>query len=1045
MDNSINRRNFIAASGAAMASTAIARAEDLDPRVAAELKNRMKFLSPPDGIASDLDVRPSPNVAPFEQSLFVPPVARPLINLTSPAPWQVTEDAFGQPMAAYAIHWDPHQFAGPKTPAQKSFFKNWMNRLVRENLIGRDDLQHLHANDQAWLIVFYLEFQKLSESLSKSGVDIGGFPIPSGHQRFFDFKPLKFYAMWEMEFEWKFADHAAAEVKPECDLEDACLDRRHRKGLKKADWPKKTWTWGFAQLHREGDPVNDRAQYLTIGDAKFEAMSPGPTYKAKYGEPILVRRINQLPEILDDDHTWTAGGHPIRRNIKFALPSTTTHLHNAHTASESDGHPNDWINPGEYWDHHYGNFPSGYDNREKLSTLWYHDHRMDFTASNVYAGLDGFYFLFDEEARLESDLGTPAKANQERSIARQAADLNDEQLGWRLPAKEYDIPLIFHDLLFDEDSDGTAQLVFDGFNTDGILGDRYTVNRVIQPSFEVERRKYRFRLLNGGPSRFYEFFLHTGQPEEFYASRENGGPYVPSIANPEDEPASFIVIAGDGNFQPNPLFAKSIFMGVAQRNDVIIDFSDEKFKDCDHVYLVNRLQQTNGRGPNNRFNEPEQAKDKASAEAHVKQFLNEYSVVRFDLKPADNDPSRFPLKFRDFPPVDLTEVKRERIWDFDYDGGLWTINGLTYEPNRIDAGIEQDSAEIWTFRNTGNSWSHPIHSHFTEFIILEINGVPQYQSTVQSSNIPRRSMKGGFVDHRLDRKELNAAYEHRIARVQAQTNQPTTRTSAVQKYLSDLKSDSQLALASRKPELIRDRISSANIEMAMAVPENNPLQAQIDRFHEAIRKCHNDPSSNNDLCGDYYFFAELLNFLLKYYQDYPLISSDLQTLIGDPGDSTPSKVIADALFENRLKFANAVKLLADSRFWNLIFREDENDEADYHLAVLDLNDTPDSVKGIGRFMGGPRRDVAIILPNWEVKVFMRWKDFLGKHVMHCHNVVHEDHAMMIRWDIVPPGHGFDTPKYTSEVYGADEGIPHAQPAPGHTQSHPHDSDSPSRR
>ncbi|MFL6464933.1 MAG: multicopper oxidase domain-containing protein, partial [Bryobacteraceae bacterium] len=28
-------------------------------------------------------------------------------------------------------------------------------------------------------------------------------------------------------------------------------------------------------------------------------------------------------------------------------------------------------------------------------------------------------------------------------------------------------------------------------------------------------------------------------------------------------------------------------------------------------------------------------------------------------------------------------------------------------------------------------------------------------------------------------------------------------------------------------------------------------------------------------------------------------------------------------------------------------------------------------------------------------------DFLGRYVMHCHNVVHEDHAMMIRWDIVP--------------------------------------------
>src|SRR6202008_504510 len=69
---------------------------------------------------------------------------------------------------------------------------------------------------------------------------------------------------------------------------------------------------------------------------------------------------------------------------------------------------------------------------------------------------------------------------------------------------------------------------------------------------------------------------------------------------------------------------------------------------------------------------------------------------------------------------------------------------------------------------------------------------------------------------------------------------------------------------------------------------------------------------------------------------------------------------------------------------------------------------------VDRFMGGPRRDVALLLPNWEVKVFMRWKDFLGKYVMHCHNVVHEDHAMMIRWEIVPTGRGFDTPKRVGE-------------------------------
>ena len=56
---------------------------------------------------------------------------------------------------------------------------------------------------------------------------------------------------------------------------------------------------------------------------------------------------------------------------------------------------------------------------------------------------------------------------------------------------------------------------------------------------------------------------------------------------------------------------------------------------------------------------------------------------------------------------------------------------------------------------------------------------------------------------------------------------------------------------------------------------------------------------------------------------------------------------------------------------------------------------------IDRFMGGTRRDITTLLPNDEIEIFMRWKDFHGKYVMHCHNVVHEDHSMMVRWDIVP--------------------------------------------
>ena len=148
---------------------------------------------------------------------------------------------------------------------------------------------------------------------------------------------------------------------------------------------------------------------------------------------------------------------------------------------------------------------------------------MDFTASNVYAGLSGFYLLFDEKDSGDENDPNPA--------------------AWRLPSGKYDVPLILHDVLFDS----YGQASFNPFNTDGILGDKFTVNRTIQPFFRVEPRKYRFRILNGGPSRFYQLYLSTGQP--------------------------FAVITGDGNFLPQPVVAESLYLSVAQRADVIIDFS----------------------------------------------------------------------------------------------------------------------------------------------------------------------------------------------------------------------------------------------------------------------------------------------------------------------------------------------------------------------------------------------------------------------------------------------------------------------------------------
>jgi FtsP/CotA-like multicopper oxidase with cupredoxin domain len=46
-----------------------------------------------------------------------------------------------------------------------------------------------------------------------------------------------------------------------------------------------------------------------------------------------------------------------------------------------------------------------------------------------------------------------------------------------------------------------------------------------------------------------------------------------------------------------------------------------------------------------------------------------------------------------------------------------------------------------------------------------------------------------------------------------------------------------------------------------------------------------------------------------------------------------------------------------------------------------------------------RRDVYPLPPQHRVVLRMRFRDFTGRYLIHCHNMNHEDDFMMIRWDI----------------------------------------------
>ena len=411
-------------------------------------------------------------------------------------------------------------------------------------------------------------------------------------------------------------------------------------------------------------------------------MTPLPTivsrYQAGANTAILVRRFNNLP-------TGAPSGG-------FGKNQISTHLHNFHSAPDSDGGPCDprqggnsedplrqgrFFFPGQYYDYYYNMKRAGFSNpatpdgdvRESLATCWYHDHREAHTAENVVKGLAGFHILFNE------------------------FDTGDESTGFRLPSfPQFDIPIIFNDLRI---SPQTGQVEFDLFNTDGLLGDKYLVNGKIQPFFNVFKRRYRLRLLNKGPSRFYQLFL---------TNPDNPAHSIP-----------FWQISNDGNLLTRPLQETSVRLSVGERADIIVDFNQLTARGgaapgATRLWLENRLVQTDGRGPDDKLNPP-------GNPANV--------LVEFRAGAVAADASRDPATITDFAPITLPPLAPPvvtRTFDFDRSNGAWRVNGRPMNCDEVRFTTARGSTERWIFKGHGG-WSHPVHMHHMEGRILKRDGV----------------------------------------------------------------------------------------------------------------------------------------------------------------------------------------------------------------------------------------------------------------------------------------------------------------------------------
>lgn len=382
---------------------------------------------------------------------------------------------------------------------------------------------------------------------------------------------------------------------------------------------------------------------------KHHTFSPGPTFRETYGQPIVVRIHNQLP-----------AAYP--SNDGFGIPQISTHLHNFHSAPESDGGPLMFFDTGNYMDHHYPMYPAGGDPREILNQLWYHDHRPDFTSQNVYKGLAGNFLAYD------------------------ALDSNNERdhnpAAFRLPSGRFDVPLLLADKQFDPI---THKLVFDPFNLDGVLGEHITVNGAVTPFMRVQRRKYRLRIVNAGPSRIYTLkTCPVGADRVECASDESA--------------TDLTLIANDGNLLAQPLTVDEMTIAAAERMEVIVDFS--QFPAGTRINLMNIADQTSGKGRTGVF---------APMNSDLAQKVMQFRVIG----PVVNDPSRVPAVLREKPTIQESEIVCERTFEFDNKNGGWTINGQLFDfLPRFQ--VQQGTAERWTITNASRDWEHPIHIHMEE-------------------------------------------------------------------------------------------------------------------------------------------------------------------------------------------------------------------------------------------------------------------------------------------------------------------------------------------
>jgi blue copper oxidase len=326
-------------------------------------------------------------------------------------------------------------------------------------------------------------------------------------------------------------------------------------------------------------------------------------------------------------------GDQARIRLLNQLPEPTiVHWHGLMVPAVADGHPRFAVEPGGVFEYE---FPIV----QRAGAFWYHPHAHHHTAGQIHRGLAGFFIVTD-----------------------------DEEDSLHLPSGSREILLLL------QDRDGEPNLAFDYAPTladlhTGMLRDMPFGNGVRLPSLTVSGARYRFRVLNASQARVYRLALADG--------------------------GSLAVIGNDGGLLPAVAEVDSIYLGIGERVDFLVDFA--RYPIGSRLMLKSLP-----------FAVP-YAPESGSRQGTELDLLQ---LVRAEDGNRGDPP--LPAILSSPPALGGPAAERTFVLESTDQGDMHQINGRSFDLERVDERIPMGQVERWVFRNE-SALPHPVHLHGTHF------------------------------------------------------------------------------------------------------------------------------------------------------------------------------------------------------------------------------------------------------------------------------------------------------------------------------------------